>query len=109
MQSSILAIPLLASLLSKQWGIIQHYGIATDSSHPTITAWDVDFWLSNCLLVNNGFHNAHHRESEVRYLNLSSQGVAMPAGYFQMLWLALFPPAWYYLMDRRAKILLTHQ
>ena len=90
-------------------GYMQHYGIVVDSTRPTITAWDVDFWLSNCLLVNNGFHNAHHRESEARYLNLSSQGAAMPAGYFQMLWLALFPPAWFHLMDRRAKILLTRQ
>lgn len=90
-------------------GYMQHYGIVADSSRPTITSWDVDFWLSNCLLVNNGFHSAHHRDSEASFSDLDAQGVSLPAGYFQMLWLSLIPPAWYFLMDRRTTILLMRQ
>lgn len=87
-------------------GYMQHYGFGPDLSRTAITSWDVDFWLSNCLLVNNGFHNAHHRDGEVPYLGLAAQRVTLPGGYFQMLWLTLLPPFWFSTMDRRVKVLL---
>jgi len=87
-------------------GYMQHYGFDPDLSRTVITSWDVDFWLSNCLLVNNGFHNAHHQDGEIPYLGLAAQRVTLPGGYFQMLLLTLLPPFWFSTMDRRAKVLL---
>lgn len=86
-------------------GYMQHYGFDPSLSGTAITSWDVDFWLSNCLLVNNGFHNAHHRSGQTPYSDLAAQRVTLPAGYFQMLWLTLVPPLWFSIMDRRASIL----
>ncbi|MFM0079014.1 fatty acid desaturase [Paraburkholderia sediminicola] len=90
-------------------GYMQHYGFDPDLSRTAITSWDVDFWLSNCLLVNNGFHNAHHHDGQVPYLGLAAQRVTLPGGYFQMLWLTLLPPLWFSTMDRRAKVLLRRR
>ncbi|SMG61271.1 fatty acid desaturase [Paraburkholderia susongensis] len=87
-------------------GYMQHYGLDSNRLRTEITSWDVDFWLSNCLLVNNGFHNAHHRDDEAPFLNLHAQSMTLPGGYFQMLWATLFPPLWFSMMNRRAKALL---
>lgn len=90
-------------------GYMQHYGFDPVLSRTAITSWDVDFWLSNCLLANNGFHNVHHQDEQVPYLGLAAQRVTLPAGYFQMLWLTLLPPFWFSIMDRRAKVLLRRK
>jgi alkane 1-monooxygenase len=90
-------------------GYMQHYGFDLEVSRTTITSWDVDFWLSNCLLVNNGFHNAHHRDGDVRYMSLAAQRVTLPGGYFLMLWATLLSPLWFSMMDRRVKVLLRRQ
>lgn len=87
-------------------GYMQHYGFDSDRSRTAITSWDVDFWLSNCLLINNGFHNAHHQNGRLPYRTLAAGRVTLPGGYFQMLWLTLLPPLWFSTMNRRARILL---
>jgi alkane 1-monooxygenase len=61
--------------------------------------------LSNCLLVNNGYHGVHHENGEAPYSQLASTKATLPYGYFQMLWLSLVPPLWYSVMDRRVEVL----
>ncbi|NIF56090.1 hypothetical protein F3J19_29085 [Burkholderia sp. Ax-1724] len=90
-------------------GYMQHYGFDRHACRATITAWDVDFWLSNRLLINNGFHNAHHRHSGDPFMRLTAQSITLPGGYFQMLWLTLFPSLWFSVMNRRTEILLRRQ
>lgn len=90
-------------------GYMQHYGFDRDPRPTTATSWDVDFWLSNCLLVNNGFHGSHHQDGHLPYQRLAAQRATLPGGYFQMLWLTLVPPLWFSVMDRRVRILLRRQ
>jgi len=86
-------------------GYMQHYGFDHQSQHDAIHSWDVDFWLSNCLLVNNGYHGAHHENGRSPYTQLRPTRAALPGGYFHMLWLSLVPPAWFSVMDRRVNVL----
>jgi alkane 1-monooxygenase len=86
-------------------GYMQHYGFDHQSQHDAIHSWDVDFWLSNCLLVNNGYHGAHHENGRSPYSQLRPTRAALPGGYFHMLWLSLLPPAWFSVMDRRVDVL----
>jgi alkane 1-monooxygenase len=86
-------------------GYMQHYGLAVEEAVAPITSWDVNFWLSNCLLVNNGFHSSHHDDAHQPYYGLGEQQATLPGGYFQMLWLTFIPPLWFSVMDRRVKAL----
>ncbi|MGA7816593.1 MAG: fatty acid desaturase [Caballeronia sp.] len=90
-------------------GYMQHYGLDRDPPPTAATSWDVDFWLSNCLLVNNGFHGSHHQEGHLPYQRLAVQRATLPGGYFQMLWLTLVPPLWFSVMDRRVRILVRQR
>ncbi|MBU7442670.1 fatty acid desaturase [Paraburkholderia fungorum] len=90
-------------------GYMQHYGFDRYPQPGAATSWDVNFWLSNCLLVNNGFHGSHHQDGRLAYQGLVVQGATLPGGYFQMLWLTLAPPLWFSVMDRRVRVLLARQ
>jgi alkane 1-monooxygenase len=85
-------------------GYIQHYGL----NNPPVggdeqVAWDVGSWLSNRLFVNNGFHTHHHFDQTRTYDRLKLVGTLLPAGYLHMFLLALVPPLWFSVMDRRLK------
>ena len=99
----------ISVLIVEAVGYMQHYGLVSDFARAPITSWDVDFWLSNCLLVNNGFHSAHHEDGLIPYQGLAAKRAILPGGYFQMLWLTLLPPLWFSTMDRRANVLLKRQ
>lgn len=83
-------------------GYIQHYGLDYEpkQSEQQI-AWDMPFWLSNRLFVNNGFHTHHHLEPALPFTALRRTGAALPAGYLHMFLLSLVPPLWFAVMDPR--------
>nr|WP_223965236.1 fatty acid desaturase [Burkholderia diffusa] len=86
-------------------GYMQHYGL--DNAVPRREqqiAWDVSFWLSNRLFVNNGRHTHHHLEQTQPYSRLARIGDALPGGYLEMFLLALIPPLWFALMDRKLEV-----
>jgi alkane 1-monooxygenase len=82
-------------------GYIQHYGLCTSAGYEGPIAWDVPWWLSNRLFVNNGRHTHHHLEEARDYSRLSCIGAPLPAGYIHMFFLALVPPLWFSVMNRR--------
>jgi alkane 1-monooxygenase len=57
----------------------------------------------NAFLLNLQRHSDHHRHGAKPYVGLSSMSAApqMPAGYGAMMMLALLPPLWRAVMDRR--------
>jgi alkane 1-monooxygenase len=83
-------------------GYLQHYGLADVSTDDKLIAWDVDYWLSNRLLANNGHHSSHHRIPTRPYHKLTSAPSSLPGGYIHMLLLAMLPKMWFRVMNKRA-------
>jgi alkane 1-monooxygenase len=83
-------------------GYLQHYGLSgTPDELGNQVAWDVNFWLSNRLFVNNGLHTHHHLEQTRTYDRLVHAGRALPGGYLHMFGLSLIPSLWFSVMDHR--------
>jgi alkane 1-monooxygenase len=66
-------------------------------------SWNADFIASNVLLYHLERHSDHHAHPTRRYQSLRSfPGLPnLPNGYFGMFLVALVPPLWYELMDKR--------
>jgi alkane 1-monooxygenase len=83
-------------------GYLQHYGLCgSPEDLGNQIAWDVNFWLSNRLFVNNGLHTHHHLEQTRTYDHLVHAGTALPGGCLHMFGLALIPPLWFSVMNHR--------
>ena len=90
---------------------IQHYGlsrarIGANEFEPVrrIHAWDSYHLLSNWCLFNLPQHARHHvRETAGQSEDPSDTAPRLPLGYFALLWLALLPPLWRRVMDRRVE------
>ena len=89
---------------------IEHYGLrrrrlANGRPEPVAPrhAWNADFVVSNWLLFNLQLHSDHHAHVERPFETLRSMPAApqLPAGYPTMVLVALLPPLWFALMDRR--------
>ena len=102
---STMAITLLEGV-----NYIEHYGLRRARlpdgryERPTVRhAWDANEWLSNCFLVHLQRHADHHTNPSRPYAALQPQAASpkMPTGYAGMLPLALVPPLWFTIMNRR--------
>jgi alkane 1-monooxygenase len=89
---------------------IEHYGLrrrvlANGRPEPVAArhSWNADFAVSNWLLFNLQLHSDHHAHVDRPYEALRSmpQAPQLPAGYPTMVLVALLPPLWFALMDRR--------
>jgi alkane 1-monooxygenase len=84
---------------------IHHYGLVrADGEEPGPQhAWAHHCWITNCLTFNNTFHSDHHLRPQTPYYELHAMHGAprLPASYFTMFCIALVPPLWRALMDRR--------
>lgn len=88
---------------------IEHYGLVRrerGGSAERVAAhhsWDTDSPLTNWYLFQLGRHADHHLHAGRRYQLLESlpQSPRLPTGYPAMLLLALVPPLWRRIMDRR--------
>jgi alkane 1-monooxygenase len=89
---------------------IEHYGlrrrvVAGGRAEPVAPhhSWNADYAVSNWLLFNLQLHSDHHAHVERPYESLRSvpQAPQLPAGYPTMVLVALLPPLWFALMDRR--------
>jgi len=101
----IFGYALISAFIVETVGYMQHYGFVGQTQNDAVHSWDVDFWLSNCLLVNNGYHGIHHDDGKTPYSQLAPTKTTLPGGYFHMLWLSLVPPLWFSVMDRRVRVL----
>ena len=89
---------------------IEHYGLLRQQKAngsyehcQPYHSWNADFIASNLLLYHLERHSDHHAHPTRRYQSLRSFAdlPSMPTGYFGMYLIALIPPLWYWLMDRR--------
>lgn len=100
---SVVAVFLLETL-----NYVGHYGLVRRQVAPgryepvqQRHSWNSSHRVSNWLLFNAGRHSDHHCEPRRSYLSLNHENRApqLPAGYFAMFVLALFPPLWRRIMD----------
>lgn len=89
---------------------VEHYGLTRRELSPgqfervsPRHSWDSNHRVSNWLLINLARHSDHHLLASKRYqaLNSIEASPQLPAGYGTMLLVALVPPLWRHLMDRR--------
>ena len=82
---------------------IEHYGLTRAESEEVTQrhSWNSSHRISNWLIFNVPRHSDHHADSDRTWPQLRHAGTArqLPAGYFAMFVLALFPPLWRHVID----------
>jgi alkane 1-monooxygenase len=90
---------------------IEHYGLLRErlasgryEAVLPLHSWNTNAGLSNVLLFNVQRHSHHHAQPMTPYQSLRDYPTApqLPTGYFGMIVLAMIPPLWFRVMDRRA-------
>ena len=92
---------------------IQHYGLERkmeNGKYERFTdhhSWNSRHISANWSTFNLGLHAEHHQSASKHYPLLSQEEkvIEMPANYSIMLIMALMPPLWFFIMDRKLKSL----
>lgn len=101
---------LVAVSLLEAVNYIEHYGLqrqrGSDGRLEPVTlhhSWNAAERVSNAWLFNLQRHADHHAHPALPYVALRhhDDSPQLPTGYTGMLWLALLPPLWFALMNRR--------
>lgn len=83
----------------------EHYGLQRADKDPVSLrdSWNCNGWLTNAITLNITRHSHHHTNITVPYhhLNMLPGAPTMPVGYFGLTWLAILPPLWRKVIDRR--------
>jgi alkane 1-monooxygenase len=84
---------------------IEHYGLVREKGEKLSAkhAWQSDSQTSRFSLFELSRHSHHHLQAQVPYQRLESMESPhrLPFGYFGMFYIALCPPLWFRMMDRR--------
>ncbi|MEL7003877.1 MAG: alkane 1-monooxygenase, partial [Bacteroidota bacterium] len=89
---------------------IEHYGIVRkeigEGRYERVTplhSWNASHVVSNFFLFQLQRHSDHHANAIKRYqvLNHYDESPQLPSGYSTMIIIALFPPLWFGLMNKR--------
>ena len=90
---------------------IQHYGLSRniyDGKYERFSdyhSWNSRHISANWSTFNLGLHSEHHKSASKHYPLLSQEEkkMEMPSNYSVMLMMALIPPIWFFVMDRKLK------
>ena len=102
-----------AALLLEVINYVEHYGLRRRRrpdgrfEPPRVQhSWDSDFWLSNALLLQLPRHADHHVHPGRPFTALQRQAGApqLPFGYSTAVLVALLPPLWWSVMDKRLEL-----
>lgn len=105
-----LAVAILSFLLLEIVNYIEHYGLrrekGTNGRWESVReshSWNSNHRISRMLLFELSRHSDHHMSAEKPYQVLLNEPASpqMPNGYPGMVLLALVPPLWFSIMDRR--------
>lgn len=101
---------MIAIVLLEGINYLEHYGLqrqkresgryeAVGVGH----SWDTSYYLTNINIFNLGRHTDHHAHARRPYYRLRhvEKAPQLPFGYATMFMIALVPPLWFRLMDRR--------
>ena len=94
---------------------IQHYGLERKKENgryerfTDLHSWNSRHISANWSTFNLGLHAEHHQSASKPYPLLSQEekAIEMPANYSVMLIMALIPPLWFFIMDRKIENLKT--
>ncbi len=101
---------LIAVLMLEVVQYIEHYGLerrrlANGKYEPVTTAhsWNGDWLFTNCHIINLQLHGDHHLNAKTAFHDLENKydGPQLLAPYPALILLALVPPLWFWVMDRR--------
>jgi alkane 1-monooxygenase len=104
-----LGASLIGILLLESVNYIEHYGLRRkkigDRYERTmpIHSWNSNHPIGRVVLLELSRHSDHHYMANRKYqvLRHFDESPQMPTGYPGMVLLALMPPAWFYVMDRK--------
>lgn len=100
----------LAFTLLELVNYVEHYGILRkkreDGRYERVTpihSWNASHLLSNFFLFQLQRHSDHHANAIKRYQVLKhyDESPQLPAGYPTMIMIAIFPPLWFGIMNKR--------
>lgn len=100
----------IAVLLLEGINYLEHYGLVRQkraSGHYEAVgpghSWDCSYFLTNINIFNLGRHTDHHAHARRPYYRLRhvEETPHLPYGYATMFLIALVPPLWFRVMDRR--------
>jgi alkane 1-monooxygenase len=100
----------LAFSLLELVNYVEHYGIMRKELAPgkyervnPLHSWNASHLLSNFFLFQLQRHSDHHAYAHKRYqvLNHYDQSPQLPFGYPTMILLAMIPPVWFGMMNKR--------
>lgn len=103
---------LLGILLLETVNYIEHYGLQRKSTGDgkyeramPVHSWNSDHVIGRLMLFELSRHSDHHYLASRKYqvLRHHDEAPQMPTGYPGMMILSLFPPAWFYVMNKRVK------
>jgi alkane 1-monooxygenase len=109
-----LVAAMIGILLLETVNYIEHYGLQRKSTGGgkyeramPEHSWNSDHVIGRLMLFELSRHSDHHYLASRKYQILRHHDDApqMPTGYPGMMILSLFPPAWFYVMNRRIKSL----
>ena len=101
---------LIALILTEAVDYIQHYGLMRkidEHGRPEAVhhhhSWNSRHAAGDWTTFNIGLHSHHHSSARTPYAELSqnSEHHEMPANYAVMIAMALVPPLWFRIMDKR--------
>ncbi len=96
---------LIAIVLLEYVNYIEHYGLVRNTGERVGVqhAWQSDSATSRFTLFELSRHSHHHIDASVPYHQLQSleKGNFLPFGYYGMFYIALIPPLWFSVMNKR--------
>lgn len=99
------AIGLSAKVILEIVNYIEHYGLVRDIKSPVKPkhSWNTNRKMSCWAMFNLPRHSYHHANASVPFEQLKSlpQAPTMINGYISSIAVALIPPLWFYLMNRK--------
>ena len=112
-----LAAALTGILLLETVNYIEHYGLQRKATGDgkyeralPAHSWNSDHVIGRLMLFELSRHSDHHYLASRKYqvLRHHDESPQMPTGYPGMMILSLFPPAWFYVMNRRIEKMQTN-
>ncbi len=105
-----LIVVFISTCLLETINYIEHYGLKRQKNEKGLYepvrhyhSWNSDHIFGRALMFNLSRHSDHHYNGSLKYQALKSlpDTPQMPTGYPGMVILAILPPLWFWVMDRR--------